>query len=169
MFFLFFFLIFIGYTLITTTVIHEWVMNKLFVNTDARSVLQNEMPNSISHHTQRSFTTCSVYGAGEVFSHLSGTGLPLFGSRRSIRQVQISSVTARVKDAPLSPGAGQGWAETAGCHMTKKVETFREVVLTNGLDPSWVRGCFGAPVISQANLTVSINRFTRLLKTRERD
>lgn len=93
------------------------------------AVLQNKMPNTISERTRWPLTTCGVCGAG--VSRLSGTGFPQFGSRRSARQVQISSITARVKDAPLSLGAGQCWAETAGNHMTKTVETFHEGVLTN--------------------------------------
>lgn len=43
--------------------------------------------------------------------------------------MQISSTPAEVKDGPLLLGAGQGWAPTAGNHMTETVDTIREATL----------------------------------------
>lgn len=110
-------------------------------------------------------------------SHLSWIGLSLLGSRRSIRQVQISSVPAPVKDAPLLLGAGQGWAQTAGNHMTETVETAREAGRRNAWTGSQlgqrVFGVFPSPGDiggSPANWAVNINHLIpQIFGTCERD
>lgn len=118
--------------------------NRLFVNTDARSVLHNIMPCCISHPTPRDHSppaACLAKSSSLVLNRF----VPAWQQTVHSTGAEISSVPAPVKDAPLLLGAGQGWAQTAGNHMTETVETAREAGNEKCMDwiPTGSEGLWG--------------------------